>query len=823
MGKNLNAIRRALKRFKKSSQYRAKFSYARLFNSAPELNEHSVLFHSFNGTNFGGNPFYLLKELEANPRFTSTETFVGVNESKVEATKALLAQHGLNNTKVVAVHSQEYLHALVTSKFLINNSTFPTYFIKRSGQIYLNTWHGTPLKTMGRNIANEPHTIGNTQRNFLMADQLLYPNEYSFDHFRNDYMLAPYYSGKYVMAGYPCNSVFYDEDLKDLIREKLDIKDKKVVVYMPTWRQTKKNGHRGKHYHMLQFILMTLDENVDDDVVIYAKPHYYDAKRRINFKSFKKVKPFPDNLESYELLSIADLLVTDYSSVMFDFLNADKEILLFPYDQTEYFDSRGSYITLDDLPFARTYDVYDLCDRINSASRTGFNSASYLDAKAMFCPYDDKDAPRIINDLLFADNENEVKIVPGSLYHNNKPNALIFAGALTKNGLTTSLLGLLDEVDPNEANYLLTFLSGKGASAIDVINNFDSRIGYFPMQGEQVMSYSEAIARFLFYRFNIQIPWVENRINALFSREASRLFPGMKFSQAIHFTGYERNWVHLVLSLDCSNRIMYVHNDMVQERSTRSNYHLPSIERAYREFDKIAVVRESLKSVTAEGFGIDPDKIFVVHNVNRIEAIKQQAHQAISFDQQTNSNIPVEELRSLLEDKSITKFINVGRFSPEKGHKRLIGAFCRFAEDNPNSALVIIGGHGVDYKDVLAMVEDNCDKRIAVIKNLSNPFSILACCDAFILSSFYEGLPMSVMEALILNIPVISTEIEGPKEFLEAGYGRIVPDSEDGLYEGMCEFSETGLKCLEDFDAEKFNERAIKEFYKIADFQASPE
>ena len=83
---------------------------------------------------------------------------------------------------------------------------------------------------------------------------------------------------------------------------------------------------------MLQFILMTLDERLDDDVVVFAKPHYYDI-RKINFKSFKHVKQFPSDLETYEVLSMADLLVTDYSSVMFDFLNTNKEIVLFPYDQ----------------------------------------------------------------------------------------------------------------------------------------------------------------------------------------------------------------------------------------------------------------------------------------------------------------------------------------------------------------------------------------------------------------------------------------------------------------------------------------------------------
>ena len=144
---------------------------------------------------------------------------------------------------------------------------------------------------------------------------------------------------------------------------------------------------------------------------------------------------------------------------------------------------------------------------------------------------------------------------------------------------------------------------------------------------------------------------------------------------------------------------------------------------------------------------------------------------------------------------------------------RLISAFCRYSDAHPDSALIIIGGHGVDHRTILDTVEGHPGKRIVIIKSLSNPFPILASCDAFILSSFYEGLPMSIMEALILGKPVISTAISGPKEFLEQGYGRIVDDSEDGLYEGMCDFEKTGLSDLKSFDAEAFNAQAVKEFY----------
>ena len=148
---------------------------------------------------------------------------------------------------------------------------------------------------------------------------------------------------------------------------------------------------------MLQFILMTLDERLDDDVVVFAKPHYYDT-RKINFKSFKHVKQFPSDLETYEVLSMADLLVTDYSSVMFDFLNTNKEIVLFPYDQVEYFETRGAYVSLDELPFDRTIDVYDLCERINKTTKSESTASRYPEARKTYCPYDCDDAAKKLCD-----------------------------------------------------------------------------------------------------------------------------------------------------------------------------------------------------------------------------------------------------------------------------------------------------------------------------------------------------------------------------------------------------------------------------------------
>lgn len=757
-------------------------------------------------------------EMRRHSEWDYIHAIIAVNANVVEKTKEMLASHEVLNTEVVAIHGKEYCRILSCARYLINNSTFPTYFIKRPGQVYLNTWHGTPLKTMGRRMSDRPHTTGNTQRNFLMSDYLLYPNRFSFDHFREDYMVKEYFPGQYLLSGYPCNSIFFDEEARRASREKLGIDEStRMVVYMPTWRQTQSGGHRRKHFAMSEFFLMNLDEHLGEGVEVYAKLHYYDSGKRISFNRYRKIHQFPSDMETYEVLAAADVLVTDYSSVMFDFLNAGKEIILFDYDETEYFANRGTYFPLSELPFRRTRDSYELCDWLNQ-SAGNFDNTGYDDAIQRFCPYDDAEASYKLCRLLFSSDRPEdlgIESIAGSTYHDNKKKVLIFGGALTKNGLTTALMGILDNVDLDAADYMLTFYSRNAGKAADIINSWDHRLSYLPMQGNQALTYSEAVARFLYYRFNITSRWVQAKMNSLYAREAKRLFPGMHFDSAIHFTGYERSMVHTLLNCDADNRVIFVHNDMVRERRLKGNYHVPSISLAYQAFDRIAVVRESLRGTISSGFDVPAEKISVVHNLNRIDRIRADASLPVAFDDVTESNTTVEELERVLSDESITKFIDVARFSPEKGLDRLIDAYVRYRQSDSDCALIIIGGLGKDWQQILDKVTALGDARIYLIKNLSNPLSVLARCDVFVLSSLYEGLPMSIMEALILHKPVVSTSIEGPKEFFEQGYGYLVEDSEEGVYQGLSAYKQGRLGSLRPFDAEAFNAQALREFLKL--------
>ena len=192
--------------------------------------------------------------------------------------------------------------------------------------------------------------------------------------------------------------------------------------------------------------------------------------------------------------------------------------------------------------------------------------------------------------------------------------------------------------------------------------------------------------------------------------------------------------------------------------------------------------------------------------------IREKALNPLAFDADTQSTVELEALDAVLRDGRNLIFTNIARFSPEKGLDRLIRAFVSFMPDHPNAYLVIIGGYGSEFAKIRDMALEMGGGRIFVIRSMSNPYPILAQSSAFFLSSLHEGLPMTIMEALILGIPVISTDIEGPADFLRQGYGTLVENTEAGIERGMRAFAQGGMRAEKTFDPEAFNRQALAEF-----------
>ena len=232
--KLIGKIKHVVEYFKKTIKkirdpyWRARCKYIKYYEDLP-VREDTILLESQAAREISGNIFYLLKYISYCYRYSNFKIYISSWVRYQKKIQGILDQYEIKNTTITIYSSDEYIRLLASAKFLINDNTFPPYYIKKRGQIYLNTWHGTPLKTLGKQIQNDI-SIGNTQKNFLDADYLLYPNPFTKEVMIRDYMLKHISVGSSILAGYPRNEVFFDNDRRIQVREELGVEGKRLYA-----------------------------------------------------------------------------------------------------------------------------------------------------------------------------------------------------------------------------------------------------------------------------------------------------------------------------------------------------------------------------------------------------------------------------------------------------------------------------------------------------------------------------------------------------------------------------------------------------------------
>lgn len=777
-----------------------KMSYYFRYLKRKRLNENLILIESKNGEDIAGNMFRILEEIR-NGAYESYKVCVPYSHNKEEEIKSRIGRKKDKNIIFVEYNSFSYFKYLATAKYLFTDSTFTRSFIKKEGQILTNTWHGTPLKKMGYELDDSAYAMGNIQRNFLQADYLVYPNIYMEEKMVEAYHLDGLYQGTILEEGYPRNTIFFDKEKGKNIREELKLDHKKIYVYMPTWRGYFAQKDIESFLEITERNLEYLEDNLSEDQILYVKFHTY-VDQSLDFTKYKKVRPIPKKYEVYEFLNQADELITDYSSVFYDFANASKKITLFAYDEEEYLKIRGIYTPLEEFPFPIVKTVEDLVQAINRKS-------TYHDEefKRKYCTFDNEDSTKRLCEHVIKGKKvcREKKIMDI-----RKKNVLIYGGSFAKNGITTSLLNLLNELDLSKRNYYITFEEGvlkKDPMAIRVI---PEGIKILPISGTARLTVTEVIAYLLYFKKNRKGRLIEKKLDRLYKREIQRHFGNITIDCVVHFTGYEKKMTNLFQRFP-TPKCIYVHNDMVAEMVAKRNQHRLTLEKSYRTYDKVAAVTEAIVPPIKEIGGKNVN-IVEVNNCHNFKAVIERAEEKIIFSKDTKSNYSSLQIEEILE-LNCNKFINIGRFSKEKGQHMLLEAFSIYLKEHPEDYLFIIGGYGEEYETIVTHAKEISD-HIVIIKYMENPMPILKRCDLFILSSFYEGLALTLHEAASLKIPIVCTDIPGPKRFLQEYGGTLVEPTKQGLISGMEAYINGKVTPME-IDYQTYNKRAIQQFEKL--------
>jgi CDP-glycerol glycerophosphotransferase len=306
----------------------------------------------------------------------------------------------------VTPYGWRYLEELGRSGLLVSNLQMSKNFVKRRGTTYLQTWHGTPLKRIGRDNdrwkANEAGWAVFAE-DVAKWDYLVTQNRFSTEIFRRAFA----FEGEILEAGYPRNDVLSAPDAprrRAAIRAELGIPEgARVVLYAPTWRDTLVDDS-GELRFSLALDADALLRTLGEGHVLLLRLHYLIASRLADSLG-PDVRNVSDHPDIRDLYLAADVLVTDYSSAMFDFAVTGKPIVLFTYDLDEYRDeTRGFYFDLEaEAPgplCATSGEVIAALGDIDAVH--GAHAARYERFRARFCPLDDGNAARRILDRVLA-------------------------------------------------------------------------------------------------------------------------------------------------------------------------------------------------------------------------------------------------------------------------------------------------------------------------------------------------------------------------------------------------------------------------------------
>lgn len=794
----MNFIKKVIKKLRRG----AWFPFYNSFYEKLSVDEKLILLESRGGRALEGNILGILKELEEIPYEKFHRVLVVHKDTKSSIAKKVHF-YGIKHIKYVCIGSISYYYYLAKAKYLVNDTSFPGRFIKKDRQVYLNTWHGTPLKKMGRDNVEEVYSMGNVMRNLLMSDYLLFPNQYMEEKMSSAYMLDNLYQGVVLREGYPRNSVFFDNQRRKEVKETLGYKDKIIIVYMPTFRGQVDAIRAEQQNREIERQLHYFEEHLREEQIVLVKLHPL-VQKSVNIQEQKHIRTFPEQYETYDVLNVADVLVTDYSSVFYDFANTGKKIILFTYDEEEYRSERGIYENLEEYPFEIAKSCKEVVECICKKEVN-----NYRVFQKRYCTYDKPEAAERICRQVF----KKEKVCSTYQYQGNgKENILIYAGDLAKNGITTALCSMLERIDTDRFNYYISFRKSSLEEAPERLKVLPEFFKVIPLASEMNMDICTMMAQMCYMKYGKKSKWIQKRLALAYHREWKKHFGSIPFRHIIHYNGYE-SYIIALFQYYTGTRTIWVHNDMEQEIEQKHNQNRYQLEEAYREYNNVVIVSEDIRESTQKISG-RKDNITVINNCHDYKNVLCKAEQELLFDSDTLSNVSLERMKEIL-DSPAEKFINIGRFSVEKGHERLIKAFNRYWKCHQDTYLIIIGGTGNLYEETLRTAQRvEAADNIILIKSLSNPMPILKKCNLFILSSLYEGLGLVLLEADTLGVPVVSCNVNGPRGFMQKHGGTLVESSEDGILHGM-ELYEDGRINVMRVDYETLNKESIAELEKI--------
>ena len=300
-----------------------------------KTDEKLILFNSFAGRKYDDSPYALFEAMKKDERFRDYRLVWAFHHPE---------QFDVKGAEKIRTDTPEYFLTAMKAKVWITNSSFERgLHFKNRNTFYFNTWHGTPIKKMGKDIENNQSfdELGKNSTDIMTAQ-----SDLEIDVFSRMFSIPKEH---FLKCGLPRNDILfsYNEAERKEYREKLGVRDdQKLILYCPTFREFEKDENNRVTLKP-PIHLEKWKEELGDQYVLLFRTHYEVAKA-MDIRDDGFVRNMTDYPSLNELMTASDLLISDYSSVLIDYSIMDKPMFHFTYDYDKYDSLRGMYFDIRD-------------------------------------------------------------------------------------------------------------------------------------------------------------------------------------------------------------------------------------------------------------------------------------------------------------------------------------------------------------------------------------------------------------------------------------------------------------------------------------------
>lgn len=412
------------------------------YSTTVSVNNRIVFYETMSGDRMNDSPLAMFEYLRSHPEYGTYLHVWSINDDST-----VPEQHrNLDDVVFTRRGTASYAYFLACAGQVICNTTLPMYFCRRDRQKYLNTWHGIPYKALGKDMPRARFG-GSTaaSANLLKATHVISPCVFMTNAIASAYSMNGVSGALIGETGYPridlTLNVGSERQAKLRARIGLEtdpLNTRPVVLYAPTWR-----WQGGETVVDTDQITKDLDALSALDAQLLYRGHHRIAKliedQAIGEQASQILTPPPD-INSNELLAVVDILVTDYSSIFFDFLPTGRPIVHNLYDMESYAESQGLYLEVDDLPGVVTRNREQLVDAVLAAaasvrelpsghdlSNDPLQGKKYALAQQRFWPHEDGHSSGRAVDFFFNDQTDQIQLTS---MIDERPSRAYWAGPL---------------------------------------------------------------------------------------------------------------------------------------------------------------------------------------------------------------------------------------------------------------------------------------------------------------------------------------------------------------------------------------------------------